>query len=74
MFDSRNNLSLQVEEDAREALGELVFETRVPRNVRVSEAPSFAKTILEYDTRSKGSAAYRALAQELVSRAVGAPV
>ncbi|RYH10867.1 ParA family protein [Tropicimonas sp. IMCC6043] len=74
MFDARNNLSLQVEEDAREALGDLVFDTRVPRNVRISEAPSFAKSVLEYDTRSKGSAAYRALAQEMLNRKIGAPV
>ncbi|MDV7141274.1 AAA family ATPase [Tropicimonas sp. TH_r6] len=72
MFDARNNLSLQVEQDAREALGELVFNTRIPRNVRISEAPSFAQTVLEYDTRSKGSAAYRALAEEMIARSVRA--
>ena len=71
MFDARNNLSLQVEEDAREALGELVFQTRVPRNVRISEAPSFAQSVLDYDPRSKGSAAYRALAKEMLARNVG---
>ncbi len=71
MFDSRNNLSQQVEQDAREALGELVFNTRIPRNVRISEAPSYAQTVLEYDTRSKGSAAYRALAEEMIARNVG---
>lgn len=71
MYDSRNNLSQQVEDDAREALGELVFRTRVPRNVRISEAPSFAKPVLAYDTLSKGSAAYRALAEELLSRQPG---
>lgn len=68
MFDGRNNLSLQVEDDARSALGDLVFQTRVPRNVRVSEAPSFAMPVLEYDTASKGSQAYRALAEEMLSR------
>ncbi|NDR57529.1 ParA family protein [Aliiruegeria sabulilitoris] len=71
MYDTRNNLSLQVEQDAREALGDLVFQTRIPRNVRISEAPSFAQSVLEYDTRSKGSMAYRDLAQEMVSRSVG---
>lgn len=71
MFDARNNLSLQVEEDARKALGDLVFETRVPRNVRISEAPSFAQSVLDYDTRSKGSVAYRALAREMLERNVG---
>lgn len=68
MFDGRNNLSQQVENDARSNLGELVFNTIVPRNVRVSEAPSYAIPVLEYDPASKGSLAYRALAQELVSR------
>ncbi len=68
MFDKRNNLSHLVAKDARDTLGEMVFETIVPRNVRVSEAPSFAIPVLEYDTSSRGSAAYRALAQEMVSR------
>lgn len=68
MYDGRNNLSQQVETDARENLGDLVFRTVVPRNVRVSEAPSFAVSVLDYDPQSKGSLAYRALAQELVSR------
>ena len=68
MFDVRNNLSHMVAKDARETLGEMVFETIVPRNVRVSEAPSFAIPVLEYDTMSKGSQAYRALAQEMVER------
>ncbi|MDC1248621.1 ParA family protein [Planktomarina sp.] len=68
MFDSRNGLSLQVEDDARKNLGELVFKTVIPRNVRVSEAPSFSKTVLSYDTKSKGAAAYRALAEELLLR------
>ncbi|MBT8432960.1 MAG: ParA family protein [Rhodobacteraceae bacterium] len=68
MFDGRNNLSQHVESDARETLGELVFETIVPRNVRVSEAPSFAMSVLDYDEHSKGSLAYRALAQEVVDR------
>ena len=71
MFERRNFLSLQVEADARSAMGELVFETRVPRNVRVSEAPSFAQPVLSFDPTSKGSIAYRALAQELLSRKVG---
>ena len=68
MYDSRNRLSLQVEADARENLGELVFTTVVPRNVRISEAPSFALPVLAYDTLSKGSAAYRALAREMLAR------
>lgn len=67
MFDARNNLSQQVEEDARANLGDVVFETRIPRNVRVSEAPSFAMPVLQYDTTSKGAAAYRDLARELIA-------
>lgn len=68
MFDRRNNLSQQVEADARDNLGDLVFETIIPRNVRVSEAPSFAMPVLEYDTSSKGAEAYRALARELLRK------
>jgi chromosome partitioning protein len=59
-----------VEADAREALGDLVFQTRVPRNVRISEAPSFAQPVLTYDPLSKGSAAYRAMARELLARSL----
>ena len=68
MYDGRNNLSQQVEADARETLGELVFETVIPRNVRVSEAPSFSMPVIYYDPGSKGSQAYRALAQEMVEK------
>ena len=68
MYDARNRLSLQVEEDALENLGELVFKTVIPRNVRISEAPSFAMPVLSYDSRSKGAEAYRALAQEILAR------
>jgi chromosome partitioning protein len=68
MYDARNNLSLQVEQDARENLGELVFQTHIPRNVRVSEAPSFAMPVLTYDTGSKGAVAYRQLAQEILAK------
>lgn len=68
MYDSRNNLSKQVENDARENLGDIVFKTVIPRNVRVSEAPSFAMPVLSYDPASKGSLAYVALAQELIER------
>ncbi len=65
MFDGRNRLAQQVEEDVRKAMGVLVFKTRIPRNVRLSEAPSFAVPVLVYDTLSKGSKAYRALAIEV---------
>lgn len=67
MFDQRNNLSLQVERDARDTLGDLVFKTMIPRNVRVSEAPSFAQPVLTYDTRSRGAEAYRQLAREIIT-------
>ena len=68
MYDNRNNLSQQVESDARENLGDLVFQTIIPRNVRVSEAPSYAMPVLSYDTASKGAKSYRALALELQKR------
>ena len=66
MYDRRNNLSHQVEQDARDNLGEIVFKTVIPRNVRVSEAPSFAMPVLAYDTMSRGAVAYRALADEVI--------
>ena len=68
MSDYRNNLSQQVEADARATLGDLVFPTVIPRNVRVSEAPSFAQPVLLYDPQSKGSAAYRQFAGEFAAR------
>lgn len=68
MYDARNNLSQQVEADARENLGDVVFKTVIPRNVRVSEAPSYAMPVLEYDPQSKGSLAYLALAKEVLRR------
>jgi chromosome partitioning protein len=68
MYDSRNNLSLQVEQDARENMGDMVFKTVIPRNVRLSEAPSFAMPVLAYDSASKGSHAYRALAREMIKK------
>jgi chromosome partitioning protein len=68
MYDSRNRLSQLVENDARQTLGELVFQAVIPRNVRVSEAPSFAQSVLTYDPHSKGSEAYRKLAAEVFSR------
>ncbi|AML50871.1 MULTISPECIES: ParA family protein [Falsihalocynthiibacter] len=68
MYDKRNNLSQMVEADARENLGDLVFKTVIPRNVRVSEAPSYAMPVVDYDPNSKGSLAYFEVARELVSR------
>lgn len=72
MADMRNKLSQQVEADVRETLGDLVFRSVIPRNVRISEAPSYAQTILDYDATSKGSLAYRALALEVLARHEGA--
>ena len=71
MHDSRNNLAQQVEADARANLGELVFNTMVPRNVRVSEAPSYGLPVLKYDPQSRGAKAYRALALEILEGARG---
>jgi len=68
MFDRRNTLSRQVESDARDNLGDLVFRSVIPRNVRLSEAPSHALSVLDYDPASSGSQAYRALAAELLAR------
>ena len=68
MYDARNNLSQQVEADARANLGDLVFTSVIPRNVRVSEAPSYAQPVLAYDSTSKGATAYRALAQEFLRK------
>ncbi len=67
MYDRRNNLSQQVEQDARDNLGDLVFRTKIPRNVRVSEAPSYAMPVLNYDPASLGAKAYRQLAGEIVA-------
>ncbi|MCA2011847.1 AAA family ATPase [Cereibacter sphaeroides] len=66
MHDQRNNLSQQVERDARDTLGALVYETVIPRNVRLSEAPSFAVPALTYDPTSKGALAYRSFAKEFL--------
>jgi chromosome partitioning protein len=68
MFDRRNNLSSQVADDVRACLGKLVFETVIPRNVRLSEAPSHGVPALIYDHRCSGSEAYMALARELIGR------
>lgn len=68
MYDKRNNLCIHVEKDARENLGDLVYKTLIPRNVRLSEAPSFAQPVLNYDPNSRGAIAYRSLASELLRR------
>jgi len=68
MFDRRNNLTDQVADDVRSCLGNLVFETTIPRNVRLSEAPSHGLPALIYDHSCPGSRAYIALARELIGR------
>ncbi len=68
MFDSRNRLSEQVAGDVRSHFGETVYRTVIPRNVRVSEAPSFGKPVLLYDLKCAGSQAYLKLAREVVQR------
>ncbi|MDG2033694.1 MAG: AAA family ATPase [Rhodospirillales bacterium] len=68
MFDKRNNLSDSVESEVRNHFGEIVYETVIPRNVRVSEAPSFGKPVLLYDTACAGSQAYINLASEVLRR------
>jgi len=68
MFDKRNRLSAQVAEDVRKHLGRAVFNTIIPRNVRVAEAPSFGQPVMQYDPDCVGSKAYMALADELLSR------
>lgn len=68
MFDRRNRLTDQVADDVRECLGKLVFEAVIPRNVRLSEAPSHGLPALIYDSKCAGSRAYMALARELIMR------
>lgn len=68
MYDGRTSLSQQVAEEVRRHYPSLTFETVIPRNVRLSEAPSFGQSILDYDPLSRGAAAYQALAMEVVSR------
>ena len=68
MFDARNNLSGQVVADVREFMGAKVYDTVIPRNVRVSEAPSYGKPVLVYDLKCSGSEAYLRLATEIIQR------
>ena len=67
MFDKRNNLSHQVAEEANKYFENRVFQTRIPRNVRLGEAPSFGKPILLYDITSQGAQSYLALAKEIIN-------
>jgi chromosome partitioning protein len=69
MFDTRNNLSHQVVTEIKNHFGEKVFSSIIPRNVRLSEAPSHGQSIFEYDSRSIGASKYMELAEELEQRA-----
>ena len=79
MLDVRTNLSAAVVRDVRAHFEDVVFTTSIPRSVRISEAPSFSQTILEYDPKGAGAVAYTALAKEFLDRQqrglsfVGAP-
>jgi len=68
MYDKRNSLSEQVADDVRSVLGEKVYQTVIPRNVRISEAPSYGKPVLLYDNNCAGSQAYISLASEIIRR------
>jgi chromosome partitioning protein len=66
MFDKRNKLSGEVKKELKQYFGDKVFASVIPRNVRLAEAPSYGKSILHYDHRSKGARAYEKLAKEIM--------
>lgn len=68
MYDSRTNLSTQVVEEVKKYFGEKVYNTTIPKNVRLAEAPSFGMPVIEYDSRSKGAVSYMNLAKEFVKK------
>ena len=70
MYDERTNLSAAVAADLRDFYGQQVFQTVIPRNVRLAEAPSYGKPIITYDPHSKGAEAYSQLAREIISREI----
>jgi len=70
MYDERTNLSAAVAADLRDFYGQQVFQTVIPRNVRLAEAPSYGKPIITYDPHSKGAEAYAQLAREIISREI----
>lgn len=69
MFDNRNRLSTDVSDELKKNFGDLVYETIIPRNVRLAEAPSYGKPAMYYDKSSVGSKAYLSLAAEIISKA-----
>ncbi|RMH22505.1 MAG: ParA family protein [Gammaproteobacteria bacterium] len=68
LYDPRSNLTVQVSDQLKEYFGDRVFRTTIPRNIRLAEAPSYGKTIFQYDKQSRGAMAYLALAGELIRR------
>ena len=68
MYDSRTNLTIQVAEEVKKYFGSKVFKTVIPRNVRLSEAPSHGKPVIAYDRLSRGAMAYNAVAEEFLKR------
>jgi chromosome partitioning protein len=68
MFDRRNSLSALVEKDARDHFGDWVFDTTIPRNIRVSEAPSHGIPVILYDPKSAGAMSYTAFGDEIVNK------
>ena len=68
MYDSRTNLSMQVVENVKSNLSQHVFETVIPRNIRLAEAPSYGIPICKYDSKSAGAEAYDNLAKEIIDR------
>jgi chromosome partitioning protein len=74
MFDGRLNLTIQVVNEVKKFFPRKVYKTVIPRNVRISEAPSFGQPVLYYDKGSKGSEAYRALADEVIAQNCGVTV
>jgi chromosome partitioning protein len=68
MFDERTTLTKQVASDLRDFFGDAVFQTVIPRNIRLAEAPSHGKPVLQYDLRSKGAESYLELAREVLDR------
>jgi chromosome partitioning protein len=73
MYDSRANLANQVVNDVRNYFAETVYQTIIPRTVRLGEAPSFGKSIIEYEPTGKGAISYGALADEFIARRSGQP-
>ena len=68
MFDGRTQLTRQVTSEVKSYFGDKVFNTVIPRNIRLAEAPSFGKSIAEYDRKSRGGEAYLSLAKEVIAR------